>query len=452
MQGLACLRQEEDPGSEIAVTANRESPPSPKLRRRSPARHKPTLPVGKQASPEPVAAGPSTPGARGRAEYRPQKSRIYRIDAILKEGSGYPNCRTLAERFEVSAKTIQRDIEFMRDQLDRPIEFSHAHNGYLYSHPVGDLPAMTLSEGEFAALLIAEHALRQYRDTGLDAPLRRALDKLAEALPDEVTLAPTDLEHCISFGHTGTTRPDPLAFARITTALQDNRVLRFRYRSLSTGRTAHREVEPLHLGCFDHQWYLWAHDRKRKELRTFVLTRIEGEVEVGNPLRKRRKFVLNKHLERAFSVFATPGPGQEIQVRFDQWAATLIREREWQAVERTVPLDQGGIDLFLKVSSFVEVIPWVLSWGGHAEVLAPADLRSQLGSIGLELMRRYRESFELTATAGGVSPSQTSLDFGALPVAAYGPAWSRLARDPRQIELDLEPSGSIEGQSGRNLG
>jgi hypothetical protein len=60
-------------------------------------------------------------GRRSRSKSRPPVARMLRIHELIQDG-GHPNCFSLAAEFEVSPKTIQRDIDFMRDQLRLPLE------------------------------------------------------------------------------------------------------------------------------------------------------------------------------------------------------------------------------------------------------------------------------------------------------------------------------------------
>ena len=60
--------------------------------------------------------------------------RIFWIDYQIRAGR-YPNATTIAAHFEISAKTAQRTIEFLRDQIRMPLAFSRAANGYYYSEP-----------------------------------------------------------------------------------------------------------------------------------------------------------------------------------------------------------------------------------------------------------------------------------------------------------------------------
>ena len=86
---------------------------------------------------------------------RPPLERMLRIHQALQAG-GFPNATKLAREAEVSTKTIHRDIEFMRDRLNLPIEFASSNNGYFYNGEVTSFPTMQITEGELFALVVAE--------------------------------------------------------------------------------------------------------------------------------------------------------------------------------------------------------------------------------------------------------------------------------------------------------
>jgi len=54
----------------------------------------------------------------------------------------HPNCSTLAAEIEVTPKPIQRDITFMRDQLDLPLEYDQLEHGYYYMQAVHEFPML----------------------------------------------------------------------------------------------------------------------------------------------------------------------------------------------------------------------------------------------------------------------------------------------------------------------
>src|SRR5450759_3668216 len=92
---------------------------------------------------------------------RPPLERMVRIHQALQSGK-FPNASTLARELEVSTKSIHRDLEFMRDRLDLPIEYDSHRVGYHYTEEVNAFPTMQITEGELFALIVAEKALQQY--------------------------------------------------------------------------------------------------------------------------------------------------------------------------------------------------------------------------------------------------------------------------------------------------
>src|SRR6185295_4302949 len=92
-----------------------------------------------------------------------------------------------------------RDIEFMRDRLELPIEYDGARFGYYYTEEVNAFPTLQITEGELFALIVAEKALQQYRGTNFEKPLLSAIRKMEQSLPDTISLNLADIEQTISF-------------------------------------------------------------------------------------------------------------------------------------------------------------------------------------------------------------------------------------------------------------
>src|ERR1051325_7849353 len=88
---------------------------------------------------------------------RPPLERTMQIHARLRDRR-FPNCQKIARDLEVSPKTIQRDIDFMRYRLGLPIEYDPLQFGFYYSEPVASFPNIEVSEGEITALFVAQKA------------------------------------------------------------------------------------------------------------------------------------------------------------------------------------------------------------------------------------------------------------------------------------------------------
>src|SRR5271155_2545287 len=124
---------------------------------------------------------------------RPPLERMMRLHERLK-ARVFPNCRKLASELEVSAKTIQRDIDFMRDRLGLPIEYDPLQFGFYYTEPVANFPSIEVSQGEIIALFVARKALEQYRGTSFERSLRTAFQKISEGLQEKVEFQWSDLD------------------------------------------------------------------------------------------------------------------------------------------------------------------------------------------------------------------------------------------------------------------
>src|SRR4051812_33336686 len=112
---------------------------------------------------------------------RPPLERMLRIHDELRRGA-LINCTKLVKALEVSRKTVVRDIAFMRDRLDLPIEYDAQVQAYRYTHPVSSFPTVQVTEGELLALLVARRALEQYQGTPFHRQLEVAFDKLVGGL------------------------------------------------------------------------------------------------------------------------------------------------------------------------------------------------------------------------------------------------------------------------------
>ena len=303
---------------------------------------------------------------------RPPLERMLRIHQAIQSDS-HPNASTLARELEVSTKSIQRDIEFMRDRLDLPIEYDGSRFGYHYTGKVSSFPTMQITEGELVALVIAEKALQQYRGTQVEKPLLSAIRKIEQSLPDTISLNLADIEQTISFR----TRAEPVLnleiFDALAKATAQRRQLALTYRKPGRSETESRLIDPYHLANINGEWYLFAWDHARKDIRTFVPARVQSVKATGRTFPRPQKFSLEKRLRGSFGVHS--GEGEfEVVLRFDARVADYVREKKWHESQQLRDLKGGGIELRLNRSRLREIERWVLSWGGDAVVRKPRQL------------------------------------------------------------------------------
>jgi len=75
-------------------------------------------------------------------------------------------------------------------------------------------------------------------------------------------------------------------------------------------------------------------------------------------------------------------------VRFDELASDYIREKRWHPSQRLVELEDGGVELRLRLSSLAEIQRWILSWGGRAVAVAPRELAESVTNAARAIVER----------------------------------------------------------------
>ena len=166
------------------------------------------------------------------------------------------------------------------------------------------------------------------------------------------------------------------------------RELEFEYRKLQSASYETRRVRPYHLGCLENQWYLFAEDLERRQLRTFALPRMRKVVLTTKGFHRPADFSIAQILSGSFGVHSA-GKKQRIRLQFDPFAARLVAERKWHASQRIREIADGSIILEMELGGLEEIQRWILSWGKHARVLAPKELVTRVRDEAREISKLY---------------------------------------------------------------
>lgn len=313
--------------------------------------------------------------------------RMHRIFERIR-AEDFPNRRKLAEELEVGEKTIHRDIEFMRIFLNLPIDYNTRRYGYYFSTPVSNFPLLKLTEGELFAIFVGEKALEQYIGTPFEKPLRNTFKKFTAGLSGELSFQWSELQSAISFKNIDVNPLDANLLRQLVLAVRQRREITFDYRGLKNVRFEHRRVQPYELVSVDHQWYLFAFDPMRKDIRKFVPGRMKALQRTDVTFVKPKDFSAIKHLQDSFGVFSGAKP-KTIRILFDRFASQLVRERHWHLSQRIIERKGGKLELSMILGGFEEIERWLLSWGEHAQVLSPPELIARLKVTMTKCLTQY---------------------------------------------------------------
>lgn len=362
----------------------------------------PFIPVPLSASPPRRRRGVSSPPSVGRSVL----IRILKIHERLAQHRR-ATAASLARELGVSDRTIKRDIETMRIFGGAVIAWEPSTRTYVYEKPCEHLPLLSLDGEEALALILASRVFAAWRGTALGQALTAALEKIATTVGGAISLPSDEVERLIFQPDDGADANGELrGFAFMLTAIRRRRELALRYRKPSAPRAERRVVHPLQLAWLDHRWVLVAHDPRIREPRKFLLGRIEKAEETGERFEPPAEFDIAAYLAGSFGLF-TGERIEDVRVRFDTFAAAYIRERRWHPSQTLRDLPGGtGVEVTLRLNNLIDVRRWVLSWGAHAEVLGPPELREAVRTEAEALVARHSAGANRKSYSQGQPVSQ----------------------------------------------
>ncbi len=314
--------------------------------------------------------------------------RLIAIDQLIRAGR-HPSVRTIRAQFEIGERTVHEDLERLRQDFGAPIRYSRAHQGYHYTDPTFVLPALLTSEGELLAFFLSLELTRRYLGTAFEGPLRAAIAKIAQHLPNALQVDLAQLAGHFTFEPGAVAIADPLLLTALSNAIGDRTPLRITYFTASRGERNERVIEPYQLHNIRGDWLVTAYDRLREKFRQFAIGRFERwEVLSGERFERQGDFDLSAYLSTGF-LSERGDTAQSVAIWFDAHQARYIRERRWHASQQIEEHDDGALTLRFATGALGEVQRWVMSYGSHARVLAPEALVDAVMAEVIQMTKLY---------------------------------------------------------------
>lgn len=206
-------------------------------------------------------------------------ARLLNLLSLLQTPREWPGSE-LAERLAVSARTIRRDIDRLRD-LGYPVEASKGAVGGYRLVAGTAMPPLLLDDEEAVAIAVGLRAGAGHAIEGVEEASVRALAKLEQVLPSRLRHRVSTLQNAtipLTRGDGATVAPSTLT--ALAGAVTGQERLRFGYRA-GDGTETKRLVEPYRLVSTGRRWYLVAYDLGREDWRTFRVDRVSEPFPTG---------------------------------------------------------------------------------------------------------------------------------------------------------------------------
>lgn len=303
--------------------------------------------------------------------------RIQQLHRLLRSHKYPVHIRKLAERMECSEKTVKRNIDTLRLQLQAPLEYDEARNGWFYDDKEGEkfeLPGLWLTANELQSLGLLLSLLENIGPGLLHeelAPVEREIEKLLEVRDIKSSVFRERIK-ILPIAH----RPLPShCFDTVSEALLTGKQLEIAYTSYKQSNTE-RRISPQTLIHYRENWYLDAWCHLRHDLRTFHLSRI---TEVSLTAAKREIIdqpTLDNYFAASYGIFSGEA-GQFARLRFDPAIAREISHQQWHP-EQVGQWDGRDYLLTIPYSDDRELVQDILRHCPQVIVEAPPALRKKV--------------------------------------------------------------------------
>jgi predicted DNA-binding transcriptional regulator YafY len=317
--------------------------------------------------------------------------RFYKIDRLLKDGRGVAFAR-LAESLNVSRATLKRDLLYMRDRFNAPIEYDRPTNVYRFGKPrTGpryELPGLWFSATEGYALLTTLKLLSDVQPGLLEGQLAPLVERL-RAVVGRGNHSWAEIEKRVRIFQPERRVGDPAHFGTAAAGTLNRRRLWIRHYNRGEGAVTEREVSPQRLILYRDNWYLDAYCHLRQALRSFSIDAIQAAEVRETKAKEIPAAELDYYLAAGYGIFA----GTDLQwamLKFSPTAARWVASQTWHPDQRHRTDSDGAYILEVPYSNDRELVMEILKFGVDVEVLAPPTLRHKVIEILMDAAKAYR--------------------------------------------------------------
>jgi predicted DNA-binding transcriptional regulator YafY len=336
--------------------------------------------------------------AQGIIQGNTSRDHIYRIFVIFSEvqNERYPTPKRLADLCDVkSTRTILRDIDQINGLLSNfepahkeggmvdtnEIEFDHQKGGYRLRHKLNHFPLIRVEDRDLLTLHFLRQCLEPYKDTGIGKNMIESFNRTFGILTG--TTDWKQWERIVHFRFEGkpeVSKEDVKLFDLLHKAIKENLRVSIDYKPAKDPKST-RIVEPHFLFMRNGSWYLYASKAGKPEKRTLKFARISNAKLTGEKFTHVRLDPKDS-FEYSFGVVPCQLKARRnpVVLEFTKDSAQRVEETLWHPEQKVEKLPGGGVRLELPFDepTYLELKPWILSWGSSAKIIGPKALKDKV--------------------------------------------------------------------------
>jgi predicted DNA-binding transcriptional regulator YafY len=316
--------------------------------------------------------------------------RFYKIDHLLKDRKVVA-FSSLQNELGVSRATLKRDLDYMRDRFNAPIEYDREANGYRFGKPRSgpryELPGLWFNAAEIHALLSTLQLLGGLQPGLLDGQVTPVVERL-RAILGSGDHSWEEVVKRIKIFQPERREGKAAHFSVIAAALLKRTRVWIKHYNRKEDRETEREISPQRLVHYRDNWYVDGYCHLREDLRSFAVDAIRAAELREARAKEIPAAELDEHLGSGYGIFA----GRDVRwakLRFTAEAARWVSAQLWHPKQRARLEADGSYVLEIPYAHERELVMEILKFGADVEVLAPESLRGRVAEDLKRAARRY---------------------------------------------------------------
>ena len=328
------------------------------------------------------------------SEKKVKLSRISRIDDELRSGR-YPNSEELALKMEVSPRTILRDIEFLKDFYDAPIEYDYFKRGFYYTEPNFFIKSIILTEEEFKIITIYDGIIKKMYDDEdkLNIKFRKAIGKILAVIPENKTkdlaYSPSDDDNNDSFFEP-TDKIDDKILLALNEAIENQEIIEVEYIGINDKEYSLLKLKPLCIDIEKRNCDLIALSKENsKKPGVYLISNMRNLRNTKKSFKIPSKIKIPDFFVSETKSSSGDNKTYLFELSFHKNNASEAINRVYYHNQTIEQRKDGTVHVKFRTSRLQDVYHWVLGQGYKVKVLNPPELVSMMKTEILKMRQYY---------------------------------------------------------------
>jgi proteasome accessory factor B len=318
-----------------------------------------------------------------------QAARLHDTIRLIESRHGI-SIEELAEESGVNRRTIHRDLNAIAE-AGYPLTAEWNGDRKLYRFITGfkDVPPVSFSLPELMTLYFLRSQLDLLQGTPFHDDLATIFRKINSVLPPRYAAHLERISRItlpLLQGRRDYSAAADL-LAELRRALLFQQRISLQYKIPSRSRAEHYSVDPYSFIFYKGGLYLLGYAHNRLAVRTFALERIVAVSIERDRFELPDGYDPEERFRGAFGI--VDEASLAVRVRFSAAIAHAIADRLWHPTQTIVRHKDGSLELAFTAGGRMEILSWILSYGSHAELLEPPDLRTELAATAAQMAAVY---------------------------------------------------------------